>query len=119
MRTLVLLTLVLLPIAGCLDEEGQGPPERVDVRLVEYEFQPTNATANATVPVRFINEGDERHTVTIVDPDDGSRYLLDTDDPGLGPGNFVEYAFPAPGNYTVLCRYHDVQGMRMTVLVTG
>lgn len=118
MRALLLLVILVVPLAGCFGDEPAEGPTRVEVRLEDDRFVPDNGTVNGTIPVRWTNEGTANHTVTIDDPSDPSTTLFDVDDPGLAPGNHVEYTFPAPGNYTVYCRYHVDQGMQMTIHVT-
>lgn len=119
MRRLILLILLLVPLAGCFGDDAEEGPQRVEIRLEDHRFDPDDATVNGTLPIRWTNHGAANHTVTIDDPDDPSTTLLDVDDPGLRPGNHIEYTFPRPGNYTVYCRYHVADGMRMTVLVTA
>ncbi len=118
MRHLIVLVFLLVPLAGCFGDEAAEGPTRVEVRLEDNRFVPENGTVNGTIPVRWTNEGAANHTVTIDDPDDPGVRLLDVEDPGLQPGNHMEFTFPAPGNYTVYCRYHVDAGMQMTVLVT-
>lgn len=117
MRRLILLVVLLLPLAGCFGEDAEEAPQRVEIRLEDHRFEPDDAAVNGTLPIRWTNDGAANHTVTIDDPDDPSARLLDVDDPGLQPGDHVEFTFPAPGNYTVYCRYHADEGMRMTVQV--
>lgn len=117
MRRLVLLLVLLVPLSGCVGEDAEEAPQRVDVSLEDNRFDSETAAVNGTLPIRWTNDGARNHTVTIDDPDDPSTRILDVDDPGLRPGDHVEFTFPAPGNYTVYCRYHAEEGMRMTVQV--
>jgi len=82
----------------------------VDVSVVDFAFQPAQATATVADGVHFTNHGKAAHTVTITDAS-GATVL----DVTLQSGQAAHFAPPAAGSYHVRCRIHASMTMELTI----
>ncbi len=108
------------------DNPKSSPPDReseeVLAKVIDSEFRPGELRVAAGATVRWIQTGDQPHSVSAVDgsfdssPDCGP---LDSDN-CLGRGDRFQYVFVKPGTYEYFCRVHglpDGTGMVGTVVV--
>ncbi|MBW3582423.1 MAG: cupredoxin domain-containing protein [Euryarchaeota archaeon] len=118
----ILLSLVSLGLAGCVETEYSAEPGPDDtgidsdtdkVTLRDDTFSPSQVTADVGDTVRFVNDGSRLHTVTVVIAGD-DNIRKDTE---LEPGQETSMSIDRQTDYTVYCRYHGSPdgGMRMIV----
>lgn len=129
MRAAVLFVLAGLLLAGCTSprepmSDGpsgkghDGTPEATDamhdghgagmspgmahVTVLDGHYEPAQVDATTEGGVHFTNEGDGRHTVTIVD--DGGSVVWDVE---LESGEATHFQPEGAGQYHAFCRFHD------------
>jgi manganese oxidase len=141
-----LLTALLL--AGCTADDGDGgatsttsrttttavtvtvsatgtstsPPSAAHISVVDNEFTDGTRTVAAGTSIRYTNDGDNAHTVTVhyagnngVGGDPATTYKHD---PTLQKGEETTFTFSLPGTYHVFCRFHGTMTTGMTSTVT-
>jgi plastocyanin len=91
--------------------EASAGPREVDVGLVDFAFQPNNASVAAGGTVKLANRGQAAHTMTFDD--------VDIDSGTVAPGAGASVTAPdAPGSYSYRCTIHPAQ-MRGVLVVLG
>ncbi|MCS6800958.1 MAG: plastocyanin/azurin family copper-binding protein [Chloroflexota bacterium] len=95
---------------------GAAPPRQgaIEVRMVEFAFQPQTVTISVGQAVAWVNVGSVTHTTTSVNqiPNDPCCW-----DVTVQPGFTFERVFSQPGTYQYYCRFHQAQGMTGTIIV--
>jgi plastocyanin len=96
---------------------GAGPaqaaagPREVDVGVVDFAFEPNDASVAAGGKVTVTNNGQAPHTMTLDD--------VDLDTGNIDPGASAELTAPdAPGSYSYRCAVHPAR-MRGVLVVLG
>jgi plastocyanin len=96
---------------------GAGPaqaaagPREVDVGVVDFAFEPNDASVAAGGTVQLANRGQAPHTMTFDD--------VDIDSGTIDPGASAEVTAPdAPGSYSYRCTVHPGR-MRGVLVVLG
>jgi plastocyanin len=84
---------------------GDPNPERTDVSIVNFRFEPAEYTTSVGSTVWWVNEGSAPHTVTSDDFDSGT----------IRTGNGFAHTFEEPGEYAYWCENHP--GMEGTIIV--
>ena len=87
---------------GAHHGDGTMPAGMAHVTVLDGHYEPTQVHATTDAGVHFTNEGDDRHTVTIVD--DQGFTVLDVE---LAPGEATHFQPEAAGEYHAFCRFHD------------
>jgi plastocyanin len=82
------------------------PPTGVRVLIKDFMFRPMEVKTGVGVPVTWVNQDDEPHTV-VSDTGLFRSGALDT-------GEGYSFTFDKPGTYRVLCSIHP----RMTATIT-
>ena len=95
-------------------ESGGGGGGAQSVSMIDYGFEPSDATAASGDSIDLTNDGDVPHNYTIVegDPTGGGTEVAASDD--IAPGESGSLTVDAePGDYGVLCTIpgHAEQGM--------
>lgn len=91
-------------------EGGTGPAEAGTISIVDFAFDPEQATASVGDTVTWINDDGAAHTVT----SDGEGPL---DSGDMDPGATYEATFAEPGTYDYICTIHPT--MQATIEVTS
>lgn len=120
------LTLLALALAGCTSASTSsgsmtgGMPTSstsqamgagmAEISLVDFAFQPAQATAAMADGVHFTSHGQATHTVTITDA--SGAQVMDTT---LKPGDSAHFTPPAAGAYHVHCRFHSTMTADLTI----
>jgi plastocyanin len=91
---LVLMALGLVSMAAAAD----APPQGMRILIKDFMFSPMEAKTTVGVPVTWVNQDDEPHTV-VSDVGLFRSGALDT-------GNEYTFKFDKPGTYHVLCSIH-------------
>jgi plastocyanin len=82
------------------------------VVIKDFAYTPKTLTVNAGDSVRFINQDDEAHTVTL----QGGGF----DSGGLDSQNSFTYRFTKPGKYAYFCTLHPyMKGAIIVRAATG
>jgi plastocyanin len=96
---------------------GAGPaqasagPRELDVGVVDFAFEPKDASVAAAGTVKVSNRGKAPHTMTLDD--------VDADTGTIAPGASADLTAPdAPGSYSYRCTVHPSQ-MRGVLVVLG
>jgi plastocyanin len=96
---------------------GAGPaqasagPRELDVGVVDFGFEPNDASVAAGGTVKVTNRGKASHTMTLDD--------VDADTGTIAPGSSADLTAPdAPGSYSYRCTVHPGQ-MRGVLVVLG
>ena len=96
---------------------GAGPaqasagPRELDVGVVDFRFEPNDASVAAGGTVKVTNRGKAPHTMTLDD--------VDADTGTIAPGASADLTAPdAPGSYSYRCTVHPGQ-MRGVLVVLG
>jgi plastocyanin len=96
---------------------GAGPaqasagPRELDVGVVDFGFEPKDASVAAGGTVKVTNRGKASHTMTLDD--------VDADTGTIAPGSSADLTAPdAPGSYSYRCTVHPGQ-MRGVLVVLG
>jgi plastocyanin/uncharacterized membrane protein YozB (DUF420 family) len=98
------------PAAPIAATRTAAAPEKVSVKISNFQFDPKDLTIKAGTVVEW-TDGLGRHTV---EADDGS-FKSDT----LTAGGTFEHKFDAPGVYTYYCGFHgDKHGVDMAGVIT-
>jgi plastocyanin len=125
----VLLSLLLVTLASC--GGAGGPTTSIDVRMVDFQFQPSQFTVPAGQEIAFTssNTGAVVHNFVIMklgttagdsfDDEDEENVYWETE---LVPGAETDTSFTAPaepGEYQIICRTegHIASGMTGTLTV--
>jgi plastocyanin len=92
--------------------QPQAAQQAVEVGAYDKEgFKPKSITVAPGTTVRWVNHGQERHTVT-------SRDGLFDSGP-MAPGATYTYTFTRHGTFNYFCRPHEMMGMVGTVVVAA
>lgn len=93
-----------------------APPRQaaIEVRMVEFAFQPQTVTITAGQAVSWLNAGSVTHTTTSVNQTPNDPCCWDVT---VQPGFTFERVFNQPGTYQYYCRFHQAQGMTGTIIV--
>jgi plastocyanin len=85
------------------ESESAGPrfPEKTDVTIKLFQYQPGRTEVKAGTTVTWINEDEIYHTVTSDGKDDGFDAPLD------GKGARFSFTFAQPGTYSFHCARHE------------
>jgi plastocyanin len=96
---------------------GAGPaqasagPRELDVGVVDFGFEPKDASVAAGGTVKVTNRGKASHTMTLDD--------VDADTGTIAPGSSADLTAPdAPGSYSYRCSVHPGR-MRGVLVVLG
>jgi plastocyanin len=115
MTSIVRLAVVLasaLTLAACGgggDAGGDGDGGGGGLTMVDNAFEPGSLTVSSGDSVDVSNDGEALHNITIADAD------IDEDvQPGQSTSITIELD---PGDYEMICEYHEGQGMTGTVTV--
>ncbi|MCS7001566.1 MAG: cupredoxin domain-containing protein [Dehalococcoidia bacterium] len=100
---------------GAQDRAAAAPPVQaaIEVRIVEFAFQPQTVTINVGQSVTWTNNGSTLHTTTSTLPSNDPNYW----DVRIPPGFAFERQFTTPGTFTYFCSIHRDQGMTGTIVV--
>lgn len=80
-------------------EEAKAPAAKVQVKIDNFAFSPTELTIAAGTTVEWINRDDIPHVVVSDDKTTFKSKALDTDDK-------FSYTFTKPGTYSYFCSVH-------------
>lgn len=80
-------------------EEAKAPTAKVQVKIDNFAFSPTELTVAAGTTVEWINRDDIPHVVVSDDKTTFKSKALDTDDK-------FSYTFTKPGTYSYFCSVH-------------
>lgn len=113
--TAILAASVLLAGAGLLGVAPRGParaataPQKVTVRIANFDFAPRVLVVPAGTTVTWVNGDDDAHDI-VADNKSFRSHAMDTDES-------YSFTFSAPGEFTYHCGLHP----RMTgkVVVRG
>jgi plastocyanin len=84
--------------------------EGTTVIMTDNRFAPKDITVKAGIPLTFVNEGANWHSVA------GAEGAIDIDQ--LGAGESVTVVLDTPGTYNLICKHHLRQGMTAKLIVT-
>ena len=87
-----------------------APGQTVQVRIVNFAFDPAELTIPAGTTVVWTNEDQAPHTVTSADGSFRS-------DDNLATGDVYRFTFTTPGTFAYICAIHG--SMKATVVVTS
>jgi plastocyanin len=91
--------------------QASAGPRELDVGVVDFAFEPNDASVAAGGKVTVTNKGKAPHTLTLDD--------VDVDTGTIGPGANAEVTAPdAPGSYSYRCTVHPAR-MRGVLVVLG
>jgi plastocyanin len=103
----VLATIVLLAACGGGGDTGDGGGG--GLTMVDNAFEPQTLTVSSGSSVEVTNDGQALHNITIQEAD------IDEDvEAGQSTTITVELD---PGEYEMICQFHEAQGMTGTVTV--
>ncbi len=116
------LTLVTAACGGGDEEPGAPPPAAsptetatggatTRVAMEDFRFVPADITVAAGAELELDNEGNASHTFTVQGEEIDVEIV-----PGQGGPVTIDLA---AGDYEVICRFHQGQGMVATMTVTG
>lgn len=91
-------------------EGGVDDPERTDIAVVNFAYEPEPFTTTAGSTVWWVNEGSATHTVNSDEFGDGF-----TGSGTIRTGKGFSYTFDTPGEYAYFCNNHP--GMEGTIIV--
>lgn len=98
------------PVTASSPAQSMAAPERMSVKISNFQFEPKELTVKAGTIVEWTDERG-RHTV---EADDGS-FKSDT----LTAGGQFEHKFDTPGGYPYYCSFHgDKHGKDMAGVIT-
>jgi plastocyanin len=80
-------------------EEAKAPATKVEVKIDNFAFTPTELTVAAGTTVEWVNRDDIPHVVVSDDKKTFKSKALDTDDR-------FSYTFTKPGTYAYFCSVH-------------
>lgn len=94
----VLMTFLL---AGCTSDSGVAK----DVRAKDNKFEPNSVSLNENEKIKWTNDGQNTHSVTIHKVGDAvTQTKKDTD---ITKGTSTEFTFSEDGEFHVYCKYHS------------
>lgn len=113
-----LLVLSTMLLSGCASGEAAAK----DVRAKDDKFEPNSVNLNENERIKWTNDGQNLHSVTIHKVGDAATQTKkDTD---IAAGTSTEFTFSEDGTFHVYCKYHSggtagqfSNGMVMTVTV--
>lgn len=110
-----LLSLLLIPLWGCSDDDSPTDPQTgtVEVSLLAQSFSPDHLVVEAGTTVRWVNQGNEFHTIT---PDGHTEWAEAT---VQSAGETFEHTFGTPGTFDYYCQPHRGVGMEATIEVVA
>jgi plastocyanin len=111
LAALLVLTAVALTAAPAPTRAAPPRQAAIEVRMVEFAFQPQTVTISVGQAVSWINAGSVTHTTTSTNPPPNDW------DVTVQPGFTFERIFTQPGTFTYFCRFHQAQGMTGTIIV--
>jgi plastocyanin len=76
----------------------------VTVRVIDNDYDPRAIATETGGSVRFTNEGDAQHSVTLQKDGAASAFFDET----IQPGQSVLVSFPEAGHYDLRCIYHSI-----------
>jgi plastocyanin len=82
-----------------LREEGKPPAAKVEVKIDNFAFMPTELTVAVGTTVEWVNRDDIPHVVVSDDKKTFKSRALDTDEK-------FSYTFTNPGTYAYFCSVH-------------
>lgn len=108
---LVVLALLVLGACGGGADGGDGGDGggAVTLTMVDNAFEPVDLTAPSGAEVELVNDGVATHNLTV----EGSDVDVDV---AAGETGSVTLDLD-PGSYTMVCTFHEVQGMEGTLTV--
>jgi plastocyanin len=120
----VVIAVALFGCASSKPRQGSGPEPGAVVVMYFHSFAPSTVTIRAGENVRWDNDSIIWHTVTadamavkvpadVALPDGAEPF----DSGKVEPGNSFSHTFRVPGTYRYVCRPHEGNGMRGTVVV--
>jgi plastocyanin len=112
--TALVLLLASLLAAAPLTRAAPAPQGAIEVRMIEFAFQPQTVTINVGQAVTWTNTGSVNHTTTSTNQVANDPCCWDVTVP---PGQVFERVFTQPGTFTYYCRLHQAQGMTATIIV--
>ncbi|GIW08014.1 MAG: hypothetical protein KatS3mg060_2819 [Dehalococcoidia bacterium] len=114
LAALLVLSAVALTVGPT--PTGAAPPRQaaIEVRMVEFAFQPQTVTINVGQAVAWINAGSVTHTTTSTNQTPNDPCCWDVT---VQPGFTFERVFNQPGTFTYYCKFHQAQGMTGTIVV--
>jgi plastocyanin len=95
-----------------LDKDEPATPQGPVLTAIEYKFAPAEITIGATgqVTLRFNNQGEELHNLSIPDISADIDYQPNT-------GDNVIFVPPGAGRLEFFCKYHRDRGMTGAFIV--
>lgn len=99
------------PPAASPTETATGGTATTRVALEDFFFDPAEFTVSAGTDLELDNEGEAPHTFTV----QGQEIDVEVD---VGENGSATIDLPA-GDYQVVCRFHQGQGMVATMTVSG
>jgi plastocyanin len=93
-----------------ISDGGIADPERTDVSIVNFAFEPDPYTTSAGSTVWWVNDGSAPHTVNSAEFGDDF-----TSSGTIRTGNGFAWTFEEPGEYAYFCNNHP--GMEGTIIV--
>ncbi|MFN8532964.1 MAG: plastocyanin/azurin family copper-binding protein [Dehalococcoidia bacterium] len=111
-----LLVLATFVLAGAPTPSRAAPQLQaaIEVRMVEFAFQPQTVTINVGQAVTWTNAGSVTHTTTSSNQVANDPCCWDVT---VQPGFTFERVFNQAGSFTYFCRFHQGQGMTGTIVV--
>ena len=98
------------PPAASPTETATGGGATTRVALEDFRFDPADFTVTAGTDLELDNEGEAPHTFTV----QGQQIDVEV---AAGENGSATIGLPA-GDYEVICRFHQGQGMVATMTVT-
>jgi len=90
---------------------NQSTAASATVNMNDNSFEPQTVNIQPGATVRWVNKGQQPHTVTASD----NRF----DSGNIPPGGTYQMTFSQPGTYTYICKLHQKDKMEGTIIVAG
>lgn len=113
---LAFFSVVLLVSLALPANIHAAPPSQaaIEVKMVEFSFQPQTVTITAGQSVAWTNAGSVNHTTTSENQSGDANCCWNVT---VQPGFTYERVFTEPGTYNYYCSFHRAQGMTGVVVV--
>lgn len=101
MRKLVLLPILIILVAGCVQQEPQKEPTSESVQsntveIIDFSFDPASLKVIRGTTVTWTNKDSVSHTIRIAD----------VESPSISQGQSWSYKFDEIGTFDYICGIH-------------